>query len=165
MRLDGLASAVVLTAALGGCATITRGTTTKFTISSTPPAAQASTSNGFYCASTPCTIRMPRKDAFTVTVSKAGYVSSQTKVRPTLANEGMVGFVGNAVIGGVIGAGVDVGSGAMMDLTPNPLHVDLQQIAQAPPPPEPSPSAAPPPPPASPTSATPTKVAAPAAAQ
>ncbi len=143
MRFCLPVSALALTAALGGCATITRGTTTQFTIDSSPPAAQATTSTGFYCAATPCTFRVPLKDSFIVTVSKVGYTSSQTKVSPSLAEAGTAGFLGNALVGGVIGAGVDIGSGAMMDLKPNPLHVDLQPVAPAPPPEPPSPAAAP----------------------
>ncbi|MDR3506387.1 MAG: translation initiation factor 2 [Caulobacteraceae bacterium] len=104
---------------------MTRGTTQQFTIESTPPAAKARTSSGFSCESTPCTIRMPRKDAFTVTVSKPGYKTSVTDVKPKIASNGAAGFLGNALIGGVIGAAVDVGSGATLDLSPNPLHIDL----------------------------------------
>ena len=125
MILRGL-SAIALTSALGACATVTRGTTQQFTIESTPPAAQARTSSGFVCESTPCTIRMPRKDAFTVTISKAGYKTYTTDIKPKLADTGAAGFLGNALIGGVIGATVDVTSGATLDLNPNPLHVNLE---------------------------------------
>lgn len=38
---------------LPACATMTRGTTQEFTVESTPPGAQATTSNGFECVSTP----------------------------------------------------------------------------------------------------------------
>jgi hypothetical protein len=123
--LRGL-SVLALTAGLGACATVTRGTTQQFTIESTPPAAQARTSSGFNCESTPCTIRMPRKDAFSVTISKAGYKTVKTDVKPKIAGSGAVGFLGNAMIGGVIGAAVDVGSGATLDLAPNPLQVTLE---------------------------------------
>jgi hypothetical protein len=122
-------SAAALTVGLGGCATVTRGTSEQFTINTTPPGAQAHTSNGFNCESTPCSIRMPRKDGFTITVTKAGYKQSITDVTPKLAATGAAGFVGNALIGGVIGAAVDVGTGSTMDLTPNPLNVTLEAIA------------------------------------
>ena len=46
---------------LPACATMTRGTTQELTVDSTPPGAQATTSNGFECAATPCTFRMSRK--------------------------------------------------------------------------------------------------------
>lgn len=35
-------------------------------------------------------------------------------------------MAGNVLIGGIIGAGVDLASGAMNDLTPNPLVVRLE---------------------------------------
>lgn len=154
-------SILALTAGLGACATVTRGTTQQFTIESTPPAAKARTSSGFSCDSTPCTIRMPRKDAFTVTVSKAGYKTSVTDVKPKIASNGAAGFLGNALIGGVIGAAVDVGSGATLDLSPNPLHIDLvaegaELVAPAAPAtaPAPTPSATATPAPAAPAAST-----------
>lgn len=122
---------LALLSGLGACATITRGTSEQFTINSNPSGAEAHTTSGFSCASTPCSIRMPRKDGFTIMVSKAGYQTVSTEVRPKLAGNGAAGFVGNALIGGVIGAAVDVGSGATMDLTPNPLNVTLEPVAVA----------------------------------
>jgi hypothetical protein len=134
----------VLTAALGGCATVTRGTQEQFTVSSTPPGAQARTSTGFTCDSTPCTFKMPRKDSFVVTVSKDGYTPVETQIAPHVAGTGGAAFVGNALIGGVIGAGLDIYSGATMDLGPNPLNVTLVSVndkthapAVVPPPPAP----------------------------
>lgn len=118
--------ALALASTLGACATVTRGTTTRFTIESTPPGAHASTSSGFVCEATPCTFRLPRKDKFVVTVSKPGYKTATMNVASKLASNGGVAFVGNALIGGVIGAGVDVSTGAMDDLTPNPAHVVLE---------------------------------------
>ncbi|QUD89201.1 translation initiation factor 2 [Phenylobacterium montanum] len=161
-------SAVALTAGLGGCATVTRGTSQQFTIESTPPGAQARTTSGFNCESTPCTIRMPRKDGFSVTVTKAGYKSVTVDVKPKIAGNGAAGFLGNALIGGVIGAAVDVGSGATLDLDPNPLHVNLEAAEAAPaavaatpaPAATATPAATPPAPAAAPAAAAPATVAA-----
>jgi hypothetical protein len=128
--LRGL-SVLALAAALGACATVTRGSTTKFVVESTPPDARARTSSGFTCESTPCTIRMPRKDAFTVTISKPGFKTVTTDIKTKVAGSGAAGFVGNALLGGVVGATVDVVSGATLDLTPNPLHVFLESDTPA----------------------------------
>ena len=68
-----VAAAVGLAASLGGCATVTRGTTTDFSVSSTPPGAAVKTSMGFSCDATPCSMKMPRKNEFDVTSPKAGY--------------------------------------------------------------------------------------------
>ena len=47
------------------------------------------------------------------------------------AGAGTAGFVGNALLGGPIGAGWDVASGAMTNLTPNPLNVVLDSLPLA----------------------------------
>ena len=122
----------LLGASLGACATITRGTTTAFTVRSYPTGAEVKTSTGFICPATPCTFKMPRKEAFIVTVSKSGYKPIESPIKVVLAGGGAAGFVGNALAGGIIGAGVDIGSGAMDDLTPNPLEVILEPVPPAP---------------------------------
>lgn len=131
-NLLNAASALALASTLGACATITRGTTTQFTVESSPPAAQVKTSTGFNCEATPCTFKMPRKEKFVVTVSKAGYKTATLQIGTKVAGSGAAGFVGNALIGGVIGAGVDVASGATLDLSPNPAYVSLEPDAPTP---------------------------------
>lgn len=115
---------------LPACATITRGSSQEFTVESTPPGARVSTSNGFQCDATPCTFRMPRKDAFRATVSMDGYVSQEHQVSSGISGGGAVGLAGNVVFGGIIGGVVDASSGAMNDLTPNPLVVILRTPAE-----------------------------------
>lgn len=115
---------------LPACATMTRGTTQEFTVESSPPGAQASTSNGFECAATPCTFRMSRKDAFNITVSKDGYVSQTHEVTSNMSGAGGAALVGNVLVGGIIGGAVDASSGALNDLKPNPLVVALRTPAE-----------------------------------
>lgn len=115
---------------LPACATITRGSSQEFTVQSTPPGARVSTSNGFQCDSTPCTFRMPRKDAFRATVSLDGYVIQAHEIGSGISGGGAAGMAGNVIFGGVIGAVVDGNSGAMNDLTPNPLVVTLRTPAE-----------------------------------
>lgn len=117
--------ALALGANLCACATITRGTTEKFVVQTDPSGASVETTSGFSCPSTPCTFKMQRKEKFDVTIRKAGYQTATAHVASKLSGGGGAGFLGNAVIGGVIGAGVDATSGAMRDLTPNPLKVKL----------------------------------------
>lgn len=130
VRLVALLGATLL---LPACATITRGSSQDFTVESTPSGARVSTSNGFQCESTPCTFRMPRKNGFRVTVSREGYASQEVTVTSGVSGGGAAGMAGNVVFGGVIGAVVDGTSGAMNDLSPNPLVVVLltpeQQLA------------------------------------
>jgi hypothetical protein len=120
---------VVCVAAVGavvaGCATITRGTTSQVEITSDPPQAEARTSMGHTCV-TPCTLQFGRRDEFVVTITKAGYHPEEVKVTTQVAGAGVAGLAGNAVLGGVIGAGVDVASGATLEHCPNPVSVVLQ---------------------------------------
>ena len=93
---------------------------------------------------------MPRKSQFTATISKSGYKTVDIAVTNKISTGGGVGMAGNVLVGGIIGAGVDVASGAMLDLTPNPVNIVLekQEGSGMATPPSPPPSAPLPPPPA-----------------
>ena len=112
---------------LGACATVTRGANTAWEVTTDPPGAQVTTSNGHQCPSTPCSIKMPRKSEFTAKITKDGYKPAEVSVTNKVATSGGVAMAGNVLIGGLIGAGVDVSTGAMLDLTPNPVHVNLER--------------------------------------
>ncbi len=114
-----------LAVAVSGCATITRGTNQDFTVESTPSGATVATSNGFECPATPCTFRMPRKDGFTVDLTLNGYLPARETVTSNMSSGGAAGMAGNVLVGGIIGVGVDATSGALNDLSPNPLQVTL----------------------------------------
>jgi hypothetical protein len=112
---------------LGGCATVTRGTTTQFAVESTPPGAKVTTSTGFSCSPTPCHMKMSRKEPFDATVSLDGYAPQTTHISSKVGGAGAAGMAGNVILGGVIGIGVDAASGAIDDLSPNPLKVTLMR--------------------------------------
>jgi uncharacterized protein YceK len=116
--------------ALSGCATITRGTSDTWTVNTTPSGAAVTTSNQFSCKATPCTFKMPRKAEFAVTISKPGYKTWSGQVTHHVSAAGGAGMAGNVLLGGIIGAGVDAYSGAMMSLVPNPLSVTLETEQQ-----------------------------------
>lgn len=115
---------------LAGCATVTRGTNDTWTINTTPSGAAVKTSNQFSCDSTPCTFKMKRKAEFDVMVTKAGFKPWTGHVTHHVSGAGGAGMAGNVLLGGIIGAGVDASSGAMMDLVPNPLNVTLEPQEQ-----------------------------------
>lgn len=117
-----------LAVAVSGCATITRGTNQDFTVESTPSGAAVSTSNGFECPATPCIFRMPRKDGFTVDLTLNGYLPARETVTSNMSSGGAAGMAGNVLVGGLIGVGVDATSGALNDLSPNPLQVTLVPV-------------------------------------
>ena len=52
---------------------------------------------------------------------------------------GAAGFAGNLLLGGVVGMGVDVVTGAATDHKPNPVIVTLQPLAPPAPPPRATP--------------------------
>jgi hypothetical protein len=119
--------ALATAALLSGCATITRGSNDQWVVNSTPSGAKVETTNGFYCAETPCSIKIPRKADFTATVSKTGYKSAKVVVTHKLAGTGAATMAGNVIAGGLIGLGVDAVTGAADDLTPNPATITLEK--------------------------------------
>jgi hypothetical protein len=125
--------AVALAATVGGCATVTRGTTAQVQIISNPPGATARTSMGYQCL-TPCAVQLNRKDEFTVIFTKPGYHSAEVPVRTQVAGAGAAGFVGNVVAGGVVGMGVDVATGAALEHFPNPVVAMLTPLRRGEPP-------------------------------
>lgn len=118
--------AVFLCAILGlsGCATITRGSTEAWTVETSPIGATVSLSNGERCE-TPCTLKLKRKHPIAVEVCKGGYDVVSTVVQSEISGAGGTAMAGNVLFGGLIGAGVDAGTGAMKDLRPNPLKMEL----------------------------------------
>lgn len=105
---------------------ITRGTTQDVGIQSTPSTANVQLSTGQTCV-TPCMLKMKRNNAFTGTVTKNKFKPGEFIVNTAISSGGTIGLAGNLIAGGVIGVAVDAGSGAMYDLYPNNVHVQLQK--------------------------------------
>lgn len=134
---------LVLAAALGatGCATVTRGAKESFTVQTVPSGAVVRLSTG-QTGFSPVTFRVTRKEDFVVVVSMEGHETAEVIMKASVAGGGAVGFVGNAIIGGVIGGAMDIGTGATMSHSPNPLIVKLApKTPPAEAPPKPSPEA------------------------
>jgi hypothetical protein len=127
MRFVRYGALALACASLGACATVTRGTTTAWEVQTTPSGARVETSHGHKCDSTPCSIKMPRKSEFTATITKDGYKDASVVVTNKVSGGGGAAMAGNVILGGLIGAGVDATSGAMLDLTPNPAVVVLEK--------------------------------------
>jgi len=124
MRLHSLSVAAIAAVLLPGCATVTRGTSQKFAIESSPPKAAVALSTGQTCV-TPCRLKLKRKHGFTATFTKTGYETYRAEVKSRFSGGGAAATAGNVLIGGLIGAAVDGSSGALNNLTPNPLKVEL----------------------------------------
>jgi hypothetical protein len=114
--------ALVLSAAtaLSACASVTRGTKQTFYIMSEPSGGAVTTSSGQNCV-TPCKLKLSRKTEFTADIALAGYKPGSVHVESKVGAGGIGGTAGNILLGGIIGIAVDGASGAMQDLTPNPL--------------------------------------------
>ncbi len=99
MRVVGI---VALAAALGGCASVTRGTTENISIASTPSGAEATVSGldvPTTCV-TPCSIVAKRSADISVTLSKAGYRTETVTLTREIVASGAAGFAGNVIAGG-----------------------------------------------------------------
>lgn len=135
---------------LAGCASVTRGTTEQVQFDSEPsgaemrstiiPKPQQKTSEDYYgpivdmppqsgpACVTPCALEVPRNQALMATFSKPGYQPQTLKIDTRVADQGVAAFAGNAIVGGVVGGLVDVGTGAALNHTPNPAKVILVPI-------------------------------------
>ncbi len=128
-----------LSAALAGCATITRGMSEQVTFTSEPSGAQVRTSIGLACSATPCTFDISRKQEFTAVFSMPGFKDQTIQVKSELAGNGAAGFAGNVLIGGVVGMGTDIATGATQDHKPNPVHALMEPEGKEPVKPSPAP--------------------------
>ena len=130
MKLGLKAALVTALVSTSACATVTKGTEDTVRLESTPPMAQVTIEDTRYilrdvtCV-TPCKLELNRKWAYNVTFEKHGYAPVTHLLQPKLSGDGVAGMSGNILLGGIIGAGVDASTGAMNDLKPNPLHVEL----------------------------------------
>jgi hypothetical protein len=125
MRMVGVAA---LVAALGGCASVTRGTTENISIASTPSGAEA-TITGLDVPTacvTPCAIVAKRNADITVNFAKPGYEPESVQLTKEIPGAGAAGFAGNLLLGGLVGMGVDAATGAAEDHKPNPVIVTMR---------------------------------------
>ncbi len=136
-----LAAGLALALLQAGCATITRGSAEQLVIKSVPSGASVRLSNGF-TGYTPATFTVPRKGVIIVTVSKPGFATQEISLTTKVAGKGAAGFAGNVLIGGLIGGGIDLATGAALSHEPNPLEVTLQPVPPASGEPPPAPPAA-----------------------
>lgn len=112
-----------------GCATVTRGTTQTVAINSVPSGATVSMSNGERCE-TPCIFKLKRKYPVALEVCKPGYTPVNNVLTSQMSSSGGWAMAGNVIIGGLIGLGIDAGTGAYRDLTPNPVNITLAEEVQ-----------------------------------
>jgi len=137
MLVRALAAVVLLGTALSGCASIIKGSSEDIALNTTPVSgASCSLKNGvgeWTASSTPATVKVERsKTNIQVHCSKQGYQDGTTQV----ASGFQLWTLGNVLIGGLIGVGIDWGTGAINDY-PSTVNVPMAPVTgdnQAPPP-------------------------------
>ena len=67
-----------------------------------------------------------------MTIERNGYETIRSTVVSGVDGEGAAGMAGNVIFGGIIGAGIDAGTGAMHSHKPNPLQVTLVPVGTTP---------------------------------
>lgn len=106
------------------CATITRGRNDVLVVESDPLGATVTTSLGL-TGKTPATFTVNRRGGFVVKIEREGYETVEVQVSSKIHGAGGTAMAGNILLGGLIGAAVDAGTGAMYDVVPNPIKVKL----------------------------------------
>ena len=115
--------------ALSACATASQGTKQKITVNSSPQNAEVITSHGYGCDETPCSFYVPRNSSFEMKVSKPGFSTKTVKIKTILSSVGTAKSLGSVVLGGVIAGGYDVYKGAVLELSPNSVNVELENMS------------------------------------
>ncbi len=124
---------MALAAALGGCASVTRGTTENISITSTPSGVEATVSGldvPTTCI-TPCAIVAKRSADISISFAKPGFGTEVVTLTKEVPATGAAGFAGNVLAGGLIGMGVDAATGAALDHKPNPVIVTMKPTGPA----------------------------------
>lgn len=122
-----IASAISLSA----CATVVRGTKDEAKFESAPAGATVTVESisadklGPYTCVTPCEMELKRKREWNAVFELEGYKPVTGVLKPKVTGGGVASGAGNVIAGGIIGVGVDAGTGANLDLRPNPLVATL----------------------------------------
>lgn len=117
-----------------GCGTVTRGTKQGVKFVSVPSGALVTVERAqkvdlrWECT-TPCELQLSRKRDFNVTFELDGYKRAEGRLASRLgAKGGATAIPGNFVLGGGVGFIVDAGTGANMQLKPDPMRANLAPL-------------------------------------
>jgi hypothetical protein len=117
-----------------GCASIVHQTTQQIAVASDPPGAAVTVACGDVSNDpklvTPTVVTVHRKPAFCmIQVNKAGYATGEAHLSRELSGW----YVGNLLVGGIIGFIVDGANGAMWTRSPGKVELTLKPTDPAPP--------------------------------
>ncbi|OFX06169.1 MAG: hypothetical protein A3E78_14785 [Alphaproteobacteria bacterium RIFCSPHIGHO2_12_FULL_63_12] len=123
--------------ACAGCATVVRGTKDESKFESEPAGATVTVESissdklGPFNCTTPCELELKRKREWNVVFTLDGYKPATGTLVPKVTSGGVASGAGNVIAGGIIGIGVDAGTGANLDLRPNPMKARFAPIDSA----------------------------------
>ena len=105
---------------LSGCATVVNGTHQDLVLTTIPDGSTMTVTGGESCTS-PCKIKLKRRNPVRVDIAHAGFKPTYVLVRSKAGGA----TVGNVLAGGLIGIVVDSSNGSNNFLSPNPVKVKL----------------------------------------
>lgn len=117
--------AFIILANQAGCATVASGKTQDVMIRSNPTGANVLI-DGMMSGTTPMLANLVRKKRHTIQVSRQGY---ETVTRATARGFNWW-YLGNLILGGVIGLIVDPITGAIYEVKPDAVYVDFEHPDQ-----------------------------------
>jgi hypothetical protein len=133
MKLTAIAALAALGFALSGCATVIKGTSQSVAVTTPPTTGAActlSSKEGNWQITSPGVAAVQKsKEDIQVSCQKPGWQTATA----TIPSNFQGWTLGNLLIGGVIGLGVDAASGAMNEY-PGAFQVPMQLDPNAPPP-------------------------------
>ncbi|WP_425408367.1 hypothetical protein [Hyphococcus sp.] len=119
---------------VSACATVVRGTKDTAKFESAPEGAMVTTESqsedmlGPFTCVAPCELELKRNRTWKVDFELEGYKPVSALLKPVVTGGGVAAGVGNALLGGIVGVGIDAGTGANMDLRPNPMVAQLAPV-------------------------------------
>lgn len=114
---------------ISSCASVSQTEFQKITIKSNPSNATVFTSHGYGCNFTPCQIIVPRSKSFDLFVSKPGYTTEGVLIKNRVSNVGLTQGVGSLALAGLPGVGYDIYKGAIFELYPNEVSINLKNMS------------------------------------
>lgn len=118
-------SILLLVVVIVSCSSIVSGTKQKVSVTTNPNAAVVITSSSgveFYNGSAPVEIKLPRKNEYSVKIQLEGFQEENVLITKSFNTW----YIGNLCFGGIIGFVVDAVNGAMWNLEPEVISIDLK---------------------------------------
>lgn len=118
---------VLVCTILTGCCSIINGRKQEVPMVSYPSGAKATAETGASCT-TPCSLELRRNKRHFISIEKEGYETAGKN----LTRRPSAWLLGNVLLGGVIGLGVDFATGGIYCLRPDEVEVKLEPKKQLP---------------------------------